>query len=195
VLDKNPEMILGRNIELIKNKFKKNVPSLILTSNSFQKTEFLNKLIFSVKNPIVFVDIDLMYSGYIKSKMIQKKENLVIFQPNKLNWIEQLTEVISKISKKEFFIIIDSFNGIYNLFDNLESARFVNSCIMLLSSLGKQSDCTVVITGIAKINDNQKWVLSPGGKHIIKLPKKDIYQLKKIENELLIRILDKDQIK
>jgi len=194
-LDKNPEMILGRNIELIKNKFKKNVPSLILTSNSFQKTEFLNKLIFSVKNPIVFVDIDLMYSGYIKSKMIQKKENLVIFQPNKLNWIEQLTEVISKISKKEFFIIIDSFNGIYNLFDNLESARFVNSCIMLLSSLGKQSDCTVVITGIAKINDNQKWVLSPGGKHIIKLPKKDIYQLKKIENELLIRILDKDQIK
>ena len=66
---------------------------------------------------------------------------------------------------------------------------------MLLSSLGKQSDCTVVITGIAKINDNQKWVLSPGGKHIIKLPKKDIYQLKKIENELLIRILDKDQIK
>ncbi len=188
-------MILGRNIELIKNKFKKNVPSLILTSNSFQKTEFLNKLIFSVKNPIVFVDIDLMYSGYIKSKMIQKKENLVIFQPNKLNWIEQLTEVISKISKKEFFIIIDSFNGIYNLFDNLESARFVNSCIMLLSSLGKQSDCTVVITGIAKINDNQKWVLSPGGKHIIKLPKKDIYQLKKIENELLIRILDKDQIK
>ncbi|HJM79292.1 MAG TPA: hypothetical protein QF656_01980 [Nitrosopumilus sp.] len=195
MLDKNPEMILGRNIELIKNKFKKNVPSLILTSNSFQKTEFLNKLIFSVKNPIVFVDIDLMYSGYIKSKMIQKKENLVIFQPNKLNWIEQLTEVISKISKKEFFIIIDSFNGIYNLFDNLESARFVNSCIMLLSSLGKQSDCTVVITGIAKINDNQKWVLSPGGKHIIKLPKKDIYQLKKIENELLIRILDKDQIK
>ena len=27
--------------------------------------------------------MDLLYSGYIESKMIQKKENLIIFQPNK----------------------------------------------------------------------------------------------------------------
>jgi hypothetical protein len=72
VLDKNPEIILDDNLENIQNEFKKNVPSLVLCLNSFHKIEFLNKLINSVKNPIIFVDMDLLYSGYIESKMIQR---------------------------------------------------------------------------------------------------------------------------
>ena len=191
MLDKNPEIILDDNLENIQNKFRKNVPSLVLCSNSFHKIEFLNKLINSVENPIIFVDMDLLYSGYIESKMIQKRENLVIFQPNKLNWEKELSEIIIKGSKAEFLIIIDSFNGIYNLFDDLESARFVNSCIMLLSSLGKQSDSTIIITTMARKKDNDEWILSPGGKHILKSAKTGVYFLKKIQNDLKIRIIDK----
>ena len=190
-MDKNPEMILDDNLEYIQNEFKKNVPSLVLCSDSFHKIEFLNKLIFSVENPIIFVDMDLLYSGYIEAKMIQKKENLIILQPNKLNWKQKLSEIILKTSNKKFLIIIDSFNGIYNLFDNLESARFVNSCIMLLSSLGKQSDSTIVISAMARKKDNNERILSPGGKHIMKLPKSSVYLLKKNENQLKIKIIDK----
>ncbi len=190
LLDKNPEIVLESNLENIKNEFSKGIPSLILCSDSFHKIEFLNKLINSVQNPIIFVDMDLLYSGYIESKMIQKRENLVIFQPNKQNWEKKLSEIITKVSKKEFLIIIDSFNGIYNLFDDLESARFVNSCIMLLSSLGKQSNSTVVITAMARKKDNNEWILSPGGKHIMKSPKSNIYFLKKIQNHLKIRKID-----
>jgi hypothetical protein len=191
VLDKNPEIILDDNLEKIQNEFRKNVPSLVLCSDSFHKIEFLNKLINSVENPIIFVDMDLLYSGYIESKMIQKRENLVIFQPNKLNWEKELSEIIIKGSKAEFLIIIDSFNGIYNLFDDLESARFVNSCIMLLSSLGKQSNSTIIITTMARKKDNGEWILSPGGKHILKSAKTGVYFLKKIQNDLKIRIIDK----
>jgi len=191
VLDKNPEIILDDNLEKIQNEFRKNVPSLVLCSNSFHKIEFLNKLINSVENPIIFVDMDLLYSGYIESKMIQKRENLVIFQPNKLNWEKELSEIIIKGSKAEFLIIIDSFNGIYNLFDDLESARFVNSCIMLLSSLGKQSNSTIIITTMARKKDNGEWILSPGGKHILKSAKTGVYFLKKIQNDLKIRIIDR----
>ena len=190
MLDKNPEIILDDNLENIQNEFRKNVPSLMLCSDSFHKIEFLNKLINSVENPIIFVDMDLLYSGYIESKMIQKRENLIIFQPNKLNWKKELSEIITKGSKAEFLIIIESFNGIYNLFDDLESARFVNSCIMLLSSLGKQSNSTIVITAMARQNDNNEWILSPGGKHIIKSAKMGIYFLRKIQNNLIIRSID-----
>ena len=191
VLDKNPEIILDDNLEKIQNEFRKNVPSLVLCSDSFHKIEFLNKLINSVENPIIFVDMDLLYSGYIESKMIQKRENLVIFQPNKLNWEKELSEIITKGSKSEFLIIIDSFNGIYNLFDDLESARFVNSCIMLLSSLGNQSNSTILITAMARKKDNNQWTLSPGGKHILKSAKTGVYFLKKIQNDLKIRIIDR----
>ena len=195
MLDKNPEINLNDNLEYFQNEFKKNIPSLVLCSNSFHKIEFLNKIIISEKNPIIFVDMDLLYSGYIESKMIEQKENLMIFRPNKLDWKERLSEIICKISEKEFLIIIDSFNGIYNLFDDLESARFVNSCLMLLSALGKQSDCSIVVTGMAKKNDSFEWILSPGGKHIMKLSETNVYYLKKIENNLTIRILDNDQNK
>tara|TARA_B100000959_G_scaffold145189_1_gene152491 strand:+ start:7728 stop:8303 length:576 start_codon:yes stop_codon:yes gene_type:complete len=189
-LDKNPEIISDDNLEYIQNEFKKNIPNLILCSNSFHKIEFLNKIIRSTKNPIIFVDMDLLYSGYIESKMIQEKEDLMIFQPSNLNWKEKLSEIITKISKKEFLIIIDSFNGIYNLFDDLESARFVNSCIMLLSSLGKQTNSTIVITAMARKKENSEWILSPGGKHIMKSTKMEIYFLRKIHNDLLIRSID-----
>jgi len=189
-LDKSPEIILDENLEYIQNEFKKNIPNLILCSNSFHKIEFLNKIIISTKNPIIFVDMDLLYSGYIESKMIQEKENLMIFQPSNLNWKEKLSEIITKVSKKEFLIIIDSFNGIYNLFDDLESARFVNSCIMLLSSLGKQTNSTIVITAMARKKENSEWILSPGGKHIMKSAKMGIYFLKKIQKDLIIRSID-----
>ena len=189
-MDKSPEIILDENLEYIQNEFKKNIPNLILCSNSFHKIEFLNKIIISTKNPIIFVDMDLLYSGYIESKMIQEKENLMIFQPSNLNWKEKLSEIITKVSKKEFLIIIDSFNGIYNLFDDLESARFVNSCIMLLSSLGKQTNSTIVITAMARKKENSEWILSPGGKHIMKSAKMGIYFLKKIQKDLIIRSID-----
>jgi hypothetical protein len=189
VLDKSPEIISDDNLEYIQNEFKKNIPNLILCSNSFHKIEFLNKIIISTKNPIIFVDMDLLYSGYIESKMIQEKENLMIFQPSNLNWKEKLSEIITKVSKKEFLIIIDSFNGIYNLFDDLESARFVNSCIMLLSSLGKQTNSTIVITAMARKKENSEWILSPGGKHIMKSAKMEIYFLRKIQNDLTIRTI------
>ena len=186
-MDKSHEIISDDNLEYIQDEFKKNIPNLILCSNSFHKIEFLNKIIISTKNPIIFVDMDLLYSGYIESKMIQKKESLMIFQPSNLNWKEKLSEIITKVSKKEFLIIIDSFNGIYNLFDDLESARFVNSCIMLLASLGKQTNSTIVITAMARKKENSEWILSPGGKHIMKSAKMGIYFLRKIRNDLIIR--------
>ena len=81
-------------------------------------------------------------------------------------------------------------NYLYNLFDDLESARFVNSCIMLLSSLGKQSNSTIVITAMGRKKENSEWILSPGGKHIMKSAKTGVYFLKKIENDLIIKLID-----
>jgi len=192
VLDKSHKIILDENLEYVQNEFKKNIPNLILCSNSFHKIEFLNKIIISTKNPIIFVDMDLLYSGYIESKIIQHKENLTIFQPSNLNWKEKLAEISNKISKEEFLIIIDSFNGIYNIFDDLESARFVNSCIMLLSSLGKQSNSTIIITAMARKKENSEWILSPGGKKIMKLVKMGIFFIKKKQNDLIINSINQE---
>jgi len=190
VLDKSPEQILDNDLTHIQNEFGKNMPSIVLCSEPFHKAEFLNRLINSIKSPIIFVDMDLLYTGYVESGMIQKKDNVIIFHPNKASWREKLSEIISKVSKEKFLVVIDSFNGVYSIFDDLESARFINSCIMLLSSVGRQTSSSVVITTMARKKENNEWVLLPGGKQIIKSEKTGIYFLKKIENSLVISTLE-----
>ena len=193
-MDKNPKQIIDNNLIHIQNEFEQTNPNIILCSEPFHKTEFLNKLINSVKNPIIFLDLDLLYTGYIKSKMIQKKKNVTIFFLDKSNWKEKLLEIITKISKKKFLVIIDSFNGIYNLFDNLESAKMINSCIMLLSTIGNQSRSSIIIATIARKKENNEWVLTPGGKHIIKSEKTGVYFLKKNANNLVINTVENTDI-
>jgi hypothetical protein len=190
VLDKSPEWVLDNNLTHIKNEFEKNVPSIVLCSEPFHKAEFLNRLINSVDNPIIFVDMDLLYTGYIESGMIQRKDNVTIFHSDKTSWMEKLSDIITMVSKEKFLVVIDSFNGVYNMFDDLESAIFINSCIMLLSSLGRETNSSVVISAMARKKENNEWILSPGGKQIIKSRKTGVYFLKKIEDNLVINTLE-----
>jgi len=190
VLDKSPEHILDNNLSHIQNEFEKNVPSIVLCSEPFHKAEFLNRLINSIESPIIFVDMDLLYTGYIESGMIHKKDNVIIFHPNKASWREKLSEIISKVSEEKFLVVIDSFNGVYNMFDDLKSARFINSCIMLLSSVGRQTNSSIVVTAMARKKENDEWILSPGGKQIIKSKITGVYFLKKIEKNFVISTLE-----
>ena len=195
VLDKNPESILDNNLTYIQNEFRQKLPSIVLCSETFHKAEFLNRLINSVENPIIFVDMDLLYTGYVESGMIQKKNNVTIFHPDKESWKKELLEIITQVSKKKFLVVIDSFNGVYNMFDDLESARFINSCIMLLSSVGKQTSSSIVIVAMARKKENNEWILLPGGKQIIKSEKTGVFLLKKIENDLVISTFDESNPK
>ena len=195
MLDKSPERVLDNNLIHIQNEFRKNIPSIVLCSEPYYKIEFLNRLINSVENLIIFVDMDLLYTGYIESGMIQKKENLVFFHPNKESWKEKLSEIITQTSKEEILVIIDSFNGVFNMFDDLESARFINSCIMLLASLGRNTNSSIIVTAMVRKKENGDWVISPGGKQIIKSEKTGMYFLKKIEENLIISNLEKTNSK
>ena len=189
-MDKNPEQIIENDLTEIQIKFEQNNPNIILCSKPFHKIEFLNRLINSTEDPVIIVDMDLLFTGYIQSGMIPKKENVTIFSPDKRNWEKKLSEIISQVSKERCLVIIDSFNGIYNEFDDLESAIFINSCVMLLSSIGNHSKSSILITGMARKKESKGWVLSPGGKHIIKSEKTGVYFLRKSENHLKIRSLD-----
>jgi len=186
VLDKSPERILDNDLTHIKKEFEKNLPNILLFSEPFEKSSFLDKLITSVEDSIIFVDMDLVYTGYVESGMTRKKGNVELYQPNKENWEKDLSKIINKVSKNKFFVVIDSFNRVYNMFDELESAIFINSCIMLLSSLGRKTDSSVIITAMARKNESKEWILSPGGKQIIKSDKTGIYLLEKTKEGSII---------
>lgn len=70
------------------------------------------------------------------------------------------------------------------MFNDLDSIIFINSCIMLLSSVGRKTNSTIIITAIARKKENNEWVLSPGGKQVVKSAETRLYSLKKIRKIL-----------
>ena len=190
VLDKNPEQILDTELIYVKNEFSNKNPNIILCSEPFLKAEFLNELIESNKYPIIFLDFDLLYSGYIVSEMIKKNDRIEIYRPNKIDWKKIISEIAKRISNEKFLVVIDSFNGFYNIFDEKESGRFINASLMLLSSIGREYGSSVIITAMVRKNDNGEWILSPGGRHIIDSKKSGIYYLKRIGNSLMLNSLN-----
>ena len=189
-MDKNPEQILDDNLIHIKKEFSAKNPNIILCHEPFPKVEFLKELINSINCPVIFLDFDLLYSGYIVSEMIKKNDSVEIHRPNKANWKKIVFEVAKKLSDEKNLVIIDSFNGFYSIFDEKESGRFINASLMLLSFIGIESGSSVIITAIVRKNDNNEWILSPGGRHIIDSKKTGTYHLKKIGDSLMLNSLN-----
>ena len=190
VLDKNPEQILDTELIHVRNEFSNKNPNIILCSEPFLKAEFLNELINSINYPVIFLDFDLLYSGYIISEMIKKNDKVEIYRSSKADWKKIISEIAKRISNEKFLVVIDSFNGFYNIFDEKESGRFINASLMLLSSIGRESGSLVIITAMARKNDNDEWILSPGGRHIIDSKKSGTYHLKRIGNSLMLSSLN-----
>jgi len=191
VLDKNPKWILDNDLVQLKNEFSDKNPNIILCSKPFLKSEFLNRLIDSTTFPVIFLDFDLLYSGYVISGMIKKNENVKILRSNRINLEKDLKEIIERISKEKVLVILDSFNGVYNMFDELESARFINATIMLLSSVARHTKSLIVATAMVIKNDNGEWILSPSGRHLIDSKKSGIYDLGISETSLVLNSIDK----
>ena len=174
-------------MDAIWGEFDKKSPNIVLCSEPFHKAEFLDRLISSAEYPIIFIDMDLLYTGYAESGMVQESPNLTKFYLTEENWRGAFAEIVSKASRERSLVVIDSFNGIYNAFGDLEAAIFINSCIMLLSSLGRDAGSSVIITAMARKAEDGGWILVPGGKQIIRSAKTGVYHLKRADGDLVIR--------
>lgn len=186
MLDKNPEQIVDNNLVEIQNEFNNSNPNIVLYSEPFVKMEFLNNFMNYIDNNIIFLDFDLMYSGYIMSQMIPKNKKIKIFRPERKTLTEIIQEISEKISKEKFLVIIDSFNGINGLFDGKESPRLIHSIIMLLVSVGNNTGSSILITSLARKKEDKTWITSPGGRHIIDSKNSSLFLLKKINNSFVI---------
>lgn len=190
MLDKNPQEILDNDLTYVKKEFSIKNPNMILCSEPFLKAEILNELIDSITYPIIFLDFDLLYSGYVVSELIKKRERVEIYRPSKIDLKKIISEIANKISSEKFLVIIDSLNGFYNIFDEKESGRFINASLMLLSSISRENGSSVIITAITRKNDGGEWILSPGGRHIIDSKKSGMFHLKRIDKSMIIRSLN-----
>ena len=185
-MDKNPDQVLADILKQIGGESSEHNPSIILASKPFHKAELVDSLLDSVNYPVIFLDFDLLYSGYVTSKIVKQRDDIHVFRPQKDDWNEILHSVLEKIYRERFMVIIDSFNGFHNMYDDKGSARFVNASLMLLAFIGKFLRCPVVVMALARKNKKNQWILSPGGRHVINPKNSSLYTVNKNEDVLSI---------
>ena len=133
--------------------------------NAFSKIKLLQKIISKQPLPILYVDLDLLFSGYVKSELLTIS-NLTLFTTldSKIN--EILPKIFTKLSMEPHLIIFDSINGLYNTLSNdADSGRLVNAILMLLVRNVAFSKSILIISGLAGKKEND-WVL-PNGRQIL----------------------------
>jgi hypothetical protein len=192
VLDKNPDTSSSDGISKVKEYLNENTLSSVLCTEPFVKAAFLSKLIGQIDTPIVYLDFDLLYSGYVNSEMISKNENVSLFAPSKEDWNEILQKVLLMILNQKSVVIIDSLNGLYNMFDGKDIGRVINAYIMLLVFMAKESDSSVLFSSMVRKKEKEGWVLSPTGRRIVDTKMTKMY-LKKYNSEITIQVIGDDE--
>lgn len=193
MLDKNPNQNSLIGFNEAKKYLEKNTLNSILYKEPFVKAAFLSKLIEYIDVPIFYLDFDLLYSGYVNSNMLPKKFNVSLFSPSKNDWNYILKKILMLISNKKSIIIIDSLNGLYNLFDGKNIGRFVNTCIMLLVFVAKESGSSVLVTSLARKKDGEGWVLSPTGRRIVDSKIMTNFYLKKQRSGITVDVIGNNE--
>ena len=139
--------------------------NLLFYEDAFSKIKLIQQIVSSQTLPILYIDLDFLFSGFIHSKLVTLP-NLSLFNTLESNLNEILPAILSKISKETHLVIFDSINGLYNIFSNDEdSGRVVNSLLMLVAQNIKFSNSILIITALAGKKE-EKWLL-PNGRQIL----------------------------
>ena len=96
------------NFDTVKNKMTSSTTNVIFYNDPFSKTRFLNKIMDSFEDQIIYLDFDLLFSGYLESGYIEKPPNMEIIKPDKENLKELLPSVLTKISSRKKTLIVDT---------------------------------------------------------------------------------------
>ena len=185
-MDKNAERILTDNLKRMGSGLSGSGPHFILSSRPFHKAESLNLLLHYSNHPAVILDFDLMYSGYVASNMIQARDDIQVIRPRVEDWNKTLRYILEKMCQERLLVIIDSFNGFHNMYSDMESARFVNASLMLLAFVGRFKRCPVIATALARKSKKDRWILMPGGRHIIRPKNSNLYMVSKDADTLCL---------
>ena len=175
--------MLHKNQGSVGEKIRKTIFEQNFSSISFDdaisKTYFFHKLAQLVDIPVIYIDFDLLYSGYLAANILSQNENVEVLAP-KETWKDIIVQTLDKISKSQHLVIVDSLNGFFSaLIDQKDSGRIINSTILILVSAAQKADSAVVIGSTAKYKKDDGWVLPGIGRHVVEIQKMNLLTVRK----------------
>ena len=162
-MDKNHTTF--ENFQLLEEHLTSSSSNLLFYENAFSKIKVIQEIISKQSLPVLYIDLDFLFSGYVKSKLLEIP-NLTLFTTLDSGINDLLPKIFVKLSEEPHLVIFDSINGLYNTLSNdTDSGRLANSILMLLARNVSFSDSILVILALAGKKEKD-WIL-PNGRQIL----------------------------
>ena len=145
-----------------------NLINSIFYSDPFLKAGFISKLVQDTELQVLYLDLDLLYSGYIVSETIPIENNVTLFQPTSETLYKMIKEILVKASLSQTIIVVDSLNGLYNILNRKKNVgKTVMSIMMLLASIAKMTKSYLIVASMVRYKKEEGWIMSPTGKRLV----------------------------
>ncbi|MHB8545403.1 MAG: hypothetical protein ACYDAJ_01380 [Nitrosotalea sp.] len=140
----------------------------VFYSDPFLKAGFISKLVQDTKLQVLYLDLDLLYSGYVVSGTIPVEKNVTLFQPTSETLYQMIKEILVKASLSQTIVVVDSLNGLFNILNRKKNVgKTVMSIMMLFASIAKMTKSYLVVASMVRYKKEEGWILSPTGKRLI----------------------------
>ncbi|WP_133121031.1 hypothetical protein [Candidatus Nitrosotalea bavarica] len=165
---KNPNGDLDSSKLNLQTILEQDLINSVFYADPFLKAGFISKLVQNTKLEVLYLDLDLLYSGYVVSGILPTQKNVTLFQPTTETLHQILKEILVKASLSQTIIIIDSLNGLFNILNRKKNiGKAIMSIIMLLTSIAKITKSYLVVASMVRFKKEEGWILSPTGKRLI----------------------------
>lgn len=138
-------------------------PDIVFCQTPFAKHLFLEPIINTSDCEVIYLDFDLLYSGYVSTGMTTPPTTLLLHHPNRASWSVELARILHIISQERYLVIIDSLNTLNVLWNNSKSRRLASHSLMLMSSLGRKTGTHILAAAVGQ-RAGDDWKLLPGGR-------------------------------
>jgi len=166
-LFKNPSDDTQAKLNLQK-MLEQNLINSVFYPDPFLKAGFISKLVQDTKLEVLYLDLDLLYSGYVASGILPAEKNVTLFQPTSETLYQMIKEILVKASLSQTIVVVDSLNGLYNILNQKKNlGKTVMSIMMLLASITKMTKSYLVVTSMVRFKKEEGWILSPTGKRLV----------------------------
>ncbi len=125
----------------------KSALTLVRAPDALAKEAFVEKLLES-SLPVIYLDIDLLHSGYVKSGIAPHDINVMLHRVYQRNLADEIVRTARAISDSRCLVIVDSLNGLYAM-QGAAHDRTLISYIMMLAEVAEGSGSKLVCTCIA----------------------------------------------
>ena len=140
-------------------------PHVILCKSPFSKCSCLAEMARDSELAVIYVDADMLYSGYARAGMMDVPPHVLVRRPDPADWNAELAAIIRATARKPHLVILDTLNGLGGMWGGPGGIRLAGHSMMLLAAMGRDAGTVVVAAAVAR-KSAAGWEMSPGGRLI-----------------------------